>query len=110
VGQDYKETYSLVAQWPVIRLLFVQALINNGVTKQLDFVQAFPQTPISCKQFAELPKGIKIQGLDPRDYVFEVLRNIYSGKDAKPSVGGSCVGPKAPPLIRHNKHQVVIKF
>ena len=28
----------------------------------------------------ELPKGIDIEGLDPDEHVFEVLRNVYGGK------------------------------
>ena len=81
-GRDYEETYAPVAQWPVIRLMLIEALKHNYVTKQLDFVQAFPQAPISKKQFVELPKGVTIQGVNAETHVFEVLRNIYGGKDA----------------------------
>jgi hypothetical protein len=65
-GRDYDETYLPVAQWPVIRLMLIEALKSNYVTKQLNFVQVFPQALISKKQFVELPKGITIQGADPR--------------------------------------------
>ena len=81
-GRDYEETYSHVAQWPVIRLMLVNALIQKWHAKQLDFVQAFPQAPIAKTQFVELPKGITIQGISSKTHVFEVLRNIYGGKDA----------------------------
>jgi hypothetical protein len=81
-GRDYDETYSPVAQWPVIRLMLIESLKHNYVTKQLDFVQAFPQAPISKKQFVELPKGLEIEGASNATHVFEVLRNIYGGKDA----------------------------
>ena len=81
-GRDNEETYSPVAQWPVIRLMLVNALIQKWHTKQLNFVQAFPQAPIAKTQFVELPKGITIGGASSSTHVFEVLRNIYGGTDA----------------------------
>ena len=61
-GWDYEETYAPVAQWPVIRLMLIEALKHNYVTKQLDFVQAFPQAPISKKQFFGAAKGCDHSG------------------------------------------------
>jgi hypothetical protein len=61
-GRDYEKTYSPIAQWPVIHLMLVNALIQKWHAKQLAFVQAFLQAPIAKKHFVELPKGIKIQG------------------------------------------------
>ena len=81
-GRDYDQTYAPTASWPTIRLMLVMSLMNNWCTKQIDFVQAYPQAPISHKQYVELPKGIKIEGIDPREYVFEAHKNIYGGKDA----------------------------
>jgi hypothetical protein len=82
-GWDYEEAYSPMRQWPVIRLMPIEALRNNYVTKQLDFVQAFPQAPIAKKQFVELPNGIEIEGTKSVSHVFEGLRNIYGGKHAR---------------------------
>ena len=62
--------------------MLVNALIQKWHAKQLDFVQAFPQAPIAKTQFVELPKGITIKGVNSSTHVFEVLRNIYGGKDA----------------------------
>ena len=62
--------------------MLIESLKHNYVTKQLDFVQAFPQAPISKKQFVELPKGLEIEGASNATHVFEGLRNIYGGKDA----------------------------
>ena len=58
--------------------MLIESLKHNYVTKQL----AFPQAPISKKQFVELPKGLEIEGASNATHVFEVLRNIYGGKDA----------------------------
>ena len=58
-------------------------LTEGWSTRQIDFVQAFPQAPIRVKQYMKLPKGIEIAGVDdPRDWVLEVHKNVYGGKDA----------------------------
>ena len=81
-GVDYYQTYSPTANWASIRLLLALTMVEGWKTRQIDFVQAFPQCPISHQQFVELPKGIKIEGIDPELYVFEAPKNIYGGKDA----------------------------
>ena len=64
-GVDFDQTYSPTASWPSIRLLLTLSSIHNWKTRQLDFVQAFPQAEISHQQFVELPRGIEIEGVDP---------------------------------------------
>jgi hypothetical protein len=81
-GIDFDQTYSPTATWPSIRLLLTLTILNGWRTRQIDFVQAFPQAKISHRQFVELPKGIEIDGIDPTEWVFEVINNVYGGKDA----------------------------
>ena len=82
-GLDYDHTYSPTASWPAIRLLLALTLTEGWSTRQIDFVQAFPQAPIRVKQYMKLPKGISIPGMEnPEDWVLEVHKNIYGGKDA----------------------------
>ncbi|MGL5935137.1 MAG: reverse transcriptase domain-containing protein, partial [Cetobacterium sp.] len=81
-GVDFDNTYSPTATWPSIRLLLTMSLLNDWPTRQLDFVQAFPQATISHQQFVELPRGIEIEGISSEEYVFEALKNVYGGKDA----------------------------
>ena len=82
-GVDFSATYSPTASWPAVRLLLALTLVNNWYTRQIDFVQAFPQAPLTSPQYMKLPKGIHVEGVDdPRDYVLEVLRNMCGGKDA----------------------------
>ncbi|MGL5935157.1 MAG: reverse transcriptase domain-containing protein, partial [Cetobacterium sp.] len=69
-GVGFDNTYSPTATWPSIRLLLTMSLLNEWPTRQLDFVQAFPQATISHQQFAELPRGIEIEGVSPEKYVF----------------------------------------
>jgi Reverse transcriptase (RNA-dependent DNA polymerase) len=79
---DFDNTYSPTVTWPSIRLVLLLVLIHSWKTRQLDFVQAFPQVDISHQQFVELPKGIKIEGVSSKDWVLEALQNVYGGKDA----------------------------
>ena len=82
-GLDYDQTYSPTASWPAIRLQLVLTLVHDWYTKQIDFVQAFPQAPIPSVQYMKLPKGISIEGVDnPNEWVLELHKNIYGGKVA----------------------------
>ena len=82
-GIDYNQTYSPTASWPAVRLQLALTLVNNWYTKQIDFVQAFPQAPMLRKQYMKLPKGIAIEGVDnPDEWVLELKKNLYGGKDA----------------------------
>ncbi len=81
-GPHFDHTYAPVATWTSIRLLLTLALQHNWHTVQLDFVQAYPQAPISKVQYMEIPKGVRIPGVDPKQTVLEVRKNIYGGKDA----------------------------
>ena len=79
---DFWQTYSPVASWPSIRLLLTLVLIHDWHTIQLNFVQAYPQAPISKVQYMAWPKGIEVPGFDPSQYVLMVTKNIYGGRDA----------------------------
>jgi hypothetical protein len=46
-GIDYDQTYAPVATWESIRLLLGMVLKNKWKTKQLDYVLAFPQAPVT---------------------------------------------------------------
>ena len=63
---DFWQTYSPVASWPSIRLVLALTLMHNWHTMQLDFVQAYPQAPISKVQYMAWPRGIEIPGLRQR--------------------------------------------
>jgi hypothetical protein len=79
---DFNNTCSPTVTWLSIRLVLTLVSIHSWKTRQRDFVRVFPQAEISHQQFVELPKDIKIEGVDPEDWVFEALRNVYGGKDA----------------------------
>jgi Reverse transcriptase (RNA-dependent DNA polymerase) len=51
-------------------------------TKQLDFVQAYPQAPAQTEMYVEIPKGCSVQGDDNKKYVLKLINNIYGQRQA----------------------------
>jgi hypothetical protein len=41
-GREYDETYSPVVQWPVIRLMLIESLKHNYITKAIGFCSGIP--------------------------------------------------------------------
>ena len=80
--EQFWQTYCPCATWSSIRLQLIMALQKGWHTMQLDFVQAYPQAPISKVQYMKLPKGIAMEGIDPKQHVLEIHKNIYGGRDA----------------------------
>lgn len=101
-GIDYWDTYAPVATWPTIRLIMILAVTNKWMTRQLDFVLAFPQAPVETDLYMEIPPGFKMtphdyteqdridadRGIilpsdpDERKYVLQLLNNLYGQKQA----------------------------
>lgn len=82
-GEHYEQTYAPVAGWTAIRLVLAMVLMFKWHTVQLDYVLAFPQAPAVRDIYMEIPKGFTLDGVeDPSEYVLQVNRNIYGGKDA----------------------------
>ncbi len=80
-GVDYWETYAPVAAWATIRCVMMLAAQRGWKTKQLDFVQAYPQAPAQTEMYIEVPKGCVVPG-PKQDWVLRVLNNIYGQKQA----------------------------
>jgi hypothetical protein len=81
-GTNYFETYAPVVTWFLIRLLIVIGIIFGWALCQCDFVMAYPQAPIECDMYMELPQGILVSKGDSLDYVLKLLKNIYGQKQA----------------------------
>jgi hypothetical protein len=81
-GLDYDLTYSPTVTWPAIRLALNMVLLHGWHAKQIDYVLAYPQAPAARPMFMEIPKGCDIPGHNSKDWVFNVTRNIYGGKDS----------------------------
>ena len=81
-GMNYYETYAPVVTWFAIRLLIVIGILFGWALRQVDFIMAYPQAPIECDMYMELPQGIRTSEGDSKDYVLKLLKNIYGQKQA----------------------------
>ena len=81
-GTNYYETYAPVVTWFSIRLLIVIGIIFGWALCQCDFIMAYPQAPIECDMYMDLPQGIQVSEGDSQDSVLKLLKNIYGQKQA----------------------------
>ena len=81
-GRDFDLTYAPTASWPAVRMALSMVIMHNWHAKQVDYVQAYPQAPATRPMFMEIPKGCELHGCNPKEWVLNVKRNIYGGKDA----------------------------
>ena len=82
LGVNYFATYAPVVTWFAIRLVLVLSIINNWHMRQIDFVMAYPQAPIECDMFMQLPHGIVTKHGDAKDHVLKLVNNLYGQKQA----------------------------
>jgi hypothetical protein len=78
---NYWETYSPVVGWTTIRTFLILMVTNNWVSKQVDFVLAFPQADIECEMYMEVPQGFNVDG-SRKDYCLRLDSNLYGQKQA----------------------------
>jgi hypothetical protein len=82
-GINYWETFAPVASWPTIRMMLILATIKGWKTKQIDFVQAYTQAKAETTNlYMQVPKGFEVQGANTKDYVLQIVQNIYGQKQA----------------------------
>ena len=75
--------YLPVVTWPSIRLLLTMSVLHKWHTRQIDYVQAYPQAPVERPMYMEIPKGFKIAGgATGKDYLFQIHKNIYGQRQA----------------------------
>jgi len=61
-GVNYWETYSPVATWGSIRFILILTLIHKWKTRQIDYVQAYPQADVPIKDlYVKVPKGVEVK-------------------------------------------------
>jgi len=58
-GINYWEMFALVVKWMTIKLLRTMIIMNEGKSRQLDFVLVYSQVYIDGKIYMRLPKGFK---------------------------------------------------
>ena len=89
-GIDFWETYSPVVQWSSVRLMLILSIIHGFASRQVDFVQAFPQAPIDDDVYIRIPQGfsydrikqklVQVKG-NPKykdnNYCIKLKHNLY---------------------------------
>jgi Reverse transcriptase (RNA-dependent DNA polymerase) len=65
-----------------VRLILILAVLQGWMTKQLDFVQVYPQAPVEQDLYIDIPKGCNIGREDASKWALQVLKNIYGQKQA----------------------------
>jgi hypothetical protein len=81
-GLNYYETYDPVVTWFSIILLIHIGIIFGWALRQVDFIMAYPQTPIECGMYMEPPQRIQVSEGDSKNYFLKLLKNIYGQKQA----------------------------
>ncbi len=81
-GMNYYKIYAPVVTWFLIRLLIVIGIMFCWALHQVNFIMAYPQAPIECDMYMDLPQGIRISEGESKDYVLKLLTNIYGQKQA----------------------------
>ena len=82
-GVNYWETFAPVATWGSIRFILVLSLIHNWKTRQIDYVQAYPQAEVPLEDlYVKVPKGIEVESGNQNDYVMKVNKNVYGTHQA----------------------------
>ena len=59
-----------------------QSVLHNWTTKQIDYVQAFPQAPADKDLYLKVPEGFEVEGGNKGDYALKLHKNIYGHKQA----------------------------
>ena len=80
-GVNYWETYSPVVSWYAIRFFLTLSIINLWHSRQIDFVLAFPQAPIECEMYMEVPRGFTVKG-ERKSFCLKLISNLYGQKQA----------------------------
>ena len=66
------------AHGQAICLILILVILNNWKTRQIDFVQAYPQAPVEVDTlYMKIPRGFEIEGAAKDEYLLHIRRNIY---------------------------------
>ena len=57
-------------------------VLHNWTTKQIDYVQAFPQAPAEKYLYLKVLAGFEVEGGKKGDYALNLHKNFYEQKQA----------------------------
>ena len=110
-GLDFDQTYSPVVTWPSIRLLLTMSVLHQWHTRQIDYVQAYPQAPVERPMYMEIPKGFDVDGeVNNQDYLLEIHKNIYGQRQAGRVWNKNLVEKLLKIGFRQSKHDECVFF
>ena len=81
-GVHYDKVYAPVDSWDSIHLLLTMIVLHNWTTKQIDYVQAFPQAPAEKDLYLGVPAGFEVEEGKERYYDLKLHKNVYGQKQA----------------------------
>ena len=81
-GVHYWDTYAPVVTWQTVRLFLILSLLLGWLSRQLDFVMAYPQAPAEMPLYMRLPQGYKRSGMSRKTHALKLIRNVYGRKQA----------------------------
>ena len=82
-GIDYTKSYSPVVSWSTLRLLFILSIILDLKSRQVDYVQAFPQAELNEDIYMRISAGFYYKDSDRNEkFVLKLKRNLYGLKQA----------------------------
>ena len=82
-GVDFTESYAPVVSWTTVRILFILSKVLGLESRQVDYVQAFPQATLSEGEdvYMSIPAGYSVNG-NKNDYVLKLKKNLYGLRQA----------------------------
>ena len=78
---NYWDTYAPVVSWESVRTLLTLAFTKGWITRQIDFVLAYPQADIEYNLYMEIPRLCNVEG-NRKDHVLKLKKNLYGSKQA----------------------------
>ena len=84
-GKDYELTYAPVSKWSTVRLLLILTLTQHWHTRQLDYVQAYPQAPIERPMYMNIPPEFQLKDhgrYNNKEHALELHNNVYGQKQS----------------------------
>ena len=80
-GIHYDKVYAPAAYWTSIRLLLTMLILHNRNTKQIDYVQSFPQAPAEKDLYLRVPAGFTVEGGKKGEYALKLHKHVYGQKN-----------------------------
>ena len=76
-GIHYDKLYAPVATRTSICLLLTMIVLHNWNTNQIEYVQAFLQSPAEKDLYLKVPAGFEVEGGKKGEYSLKLHKNVY---------------------------------